>query len=166
MANTYSLIQSVTVGVGGASSINFTSIPQTYKDLMLVTSSRSTSTGLAVIAKFNGSSSNYTGRYLEGSGTSVSGGAMTINQAGNSNSTAYTASVFASNFFYIPNYTGSTIKSGSSDATTENNASTNYTAFYANLWSDTAAITSIALTTSNGDFAEYSSASLYGIKNS
>jgi hypothetical protein len=166
MAVTYKLIKTVTVGSGGAASIDFTSIPQTYTDLMLVTSARSTSTGLGVIAKFNGSSANYTGKYIEGNGSSTSGGTLSINQAGNSVSSAYTASVFANNSLYIPNYTGSTFKSSSSDAVTENNATTSYLDFYANLWSDTSAITSIALTVSVGSFAEFSSASLYGIKNS
>jgi hypothetical protein len=166
MAVTYKLIETVRVGSGGAASITFSSIPQTYTDLMLLTSARSTSTGLAVVAKFNGSSANYTGKYLEGSGSSVASGTMSINQAGNSVASSYTASVFASNYLYIPNYTGSTFKSSSSDATTENNATVSYMAFYANLWSDTSAITSIALTVSAGSFAEFSSASLYGIKNS
>jgi hypothetical protein len=166
MANTYTLIQTVTVGSGGAASIDFSLIPQTYTDLVLVTSARSTSTGLGLIVKFNGSSTNYTGRYIEGNGASASIGTLSINQAGNSVSSAYTANVFANNSLYIPNYTGSTFKSSSSDAATENNATTSYLDFYANLWSDTPAITSIALTASVGNFAEYSSASLYGIKNS
>jgi len=36
MANTLKKIQTVTVGSGGAASIEFTSIPQTYTDLKLV----------------------------------------------------------------------------------------------------------------------------------
>ena len=35
MADTYTLISSVTVGAGGASSIDFTSIPATYTDLLV-----------------------------------------------------------------------------------------------------------------------------------
>ena len=162
----YNLIETVTVGSGGTSSIDFSSIPQTYTDLMLVTSVRSTSTGLALIIQYNGVTTGYTGRYLEGSGASASSGTLSLNQAGNSISSGYTASVFANNSLYIPNYTGSTFKSSSSDGVTENNATTSYLDFYANLWSNTAAITSIALTVSVGNFAEHSSASLYGIKNS
>lgn len=166
MANTYTLIQSVTVGSGGSASIEFGSIPQTYTDLMLMTSVRSTSTGLGLIIQYNGVTTGYTARYLEGSGASAASGTLSLNQAGNSVSSGYTASVFANNSLYIPNYTGSTFKSSSCDATTENNATTSYLDFYANLWSNTAAITSIALTVSVGNFAQYSSASLYGIKNS
>ena len=39
---TYTLISSVTVGAGGASSIDFTSIPSTYTDLLVKISARST----------------------------------------------------------------------------------------------------------------------------
>jgi hypothetical protein len=166
MANTYQLIETVTVGSGGAASIAFASIPQTYKDLILLTSVRSTSTGLGLIVQYNGVTTGYTAKYLEGTGSATGSGTISINQAGNSVSSAYTASVFANNSLYIPNYTGSTFKSSSSDAVTENNATINYSDLYANLWSNTAAITSIALTVSVGSFAQYSSASLYGIKNS
>ena len=41
MATTYTLISSVTVGSGGAASIEFTSIPSTYTDLVLKLSARS-----------------------------------------------------------------------------------------------------------------------------
>ena len=167
MAVTYELIETVTVTAGaGAASIAFTSIPQTYTDLLLLTSVRSTSTGLGLRIEYNGVGTGYTSRYLEGDGASASSGTLSINQAGNSVSSAYTASVFANNSLYIPNYTGSTNKSSSSDAVTENNSTTSYLDLYANLWSNTAAITSIALTVSVGNFAEFSSASLYGIKNS
>ena len=44
MANTYELIASSTVGAGGASSIDFNSIPNTYTDLLVKLSGRS-STG-------------------------------------------------------------------------------------------------------------------------
>ena len=45
MANTFQLISSTTVGAGGASSIDFTSIPSTYTDLVIKWSGRLTSTG-------------------------------------------------------------------------------------------------------------------------
>jgi hypothetical protein len=40
MAATYKLIETVTVGSGGAANIEFTSIPQTYTDLKLVISGK------------------------------------------------------------------------------------------------------------------------------
>ena len=59
-SNTYVLLSSVTVGAGGASSINFTSIPATYTDLVLKISARTNSTGAGSTYKIslNGSSSS------------------------------------------------------------------------------------------------------------
>ena len=64
MPNTFTLIASSTVGAGGASSIDFTSIPSTYTDLCLKVSARSTATDTNVnmYVKFNGSTSGYSGR--------------------------------------------------------------------------------------------------------
>jgi hypothetical protein len=40
MATTYEIIASVTVGSGGAANIEFTSIPATYTDLVVLFSAR------------------------------------------------------------------------------------------------------------------------------
>ena len=69
MPSTYELIASYTVGAGGAASIDFTSIPATYTDLVLKLSSR-TATGGAndVYIQFNtdSTSANYSERQLQG----------------------------------------------------------------------------------------------------
>jgi len=147
MANTHTLIQSVTVGSAGAASIEFGSIPQTYTDLMLVVSGRSVYAANAT-AILNGSSTDNSlimSVFLDGASS--------------------TASVFSNASVYIPNYAGSTQKSVSTDSATENNATEAYTTFQASLWTGTAAITSITIL-GDADFAQYTSASLYGIKNS
>jgi hypothetical protein len=77
-----------------------------------------------------------------------------------------TASVFSSGEMCIPNYTGSSYKSFSTDSVQENNATLSRLVLVAGLWSDTAAVTSITLTAAAGLFVQYSSATLYGIKNS
>jgi len=74
--------------------------------------------------------------------------------------------VFSNGSLYIPNYTSSNYKSASSDDVTENNATTAFQYLEAWLWSNTAAITSLTLQPNLGSFPQYSSASLYGIKNS
>lgn len=168
MANTYTLIQSITVGAGGAASIAFSSIPQTYTDLVLVSSLRSTSTSndLAMTLAFNGSTSNFTSIYLYGNipgGTAVSGSNAFYH--GNLNGNGSTANIFTSTSLYIPNYAGSTNKSYSVNNTMENNSTTSYPFLVAGLWSVTSAITSITISNAS-NFAQYSSASLYGIKNS
>jgi hypothetical protein len=164
MPNTFTKIASVTVGLLGASSIDFTSIPSTYTDLLIVSSLRNASGGAGAQMKFNTTAG--TTRYLEGNGASVSSGTDTAMYAGDLTASTNTANTFSSNSVYIPNYAGSTYKSSSSDAVTENNTSTAYADFYANLWSNTAAITSISIVPNAGSIAQYSTATLYGIKNS
>lgn len=168
MPVTHKLIQTITVGAGGAASVQFTSIPGTYTDLVLVSSLRSTSTSndLAMTLAFNGSTSNFTSAYLYGNppgGTAVSGSNAYYH--GNVNGAGSTASVFTSTSLYIPNYAGSTNKSYSVDNTMEHSSTTSYPFLVAGLWSVTSAITSITITNAS-NFAQYSSASLYGISKS
>lgn len=167
MPNTFELIASSTVGAGGASSIDFTSIPSTYTDLVLVSSLRSAGTSTtAALLRFNGSSTNGSERDLNGNGSTTSSGTDTNMYAGYAVVSSYTASTFASNYLYIPNYAGSTNKSSSLDWVMENNATATNMSISANLWSNTAAINQITLV-ANGtnNFAQYSTAYLYGVKN-
>jgi hypothetical protein len=165
MADTYTLIQSVAVGSGGAASIEFGSIPQTYTDLKIVISARSTGAGSQILLSFNGSTASFTSRYLFGDGSTVTSGTL-ARYAGAFPLSTFTASVFGNSEIYIPNYTGSSNKSYSADSVTENNATGSYLTMVAGLWSATSAITSVTLTPDSVNFAQYSSASLYGIKNS
>jgi hypothetical protein len=172
MATTYEAIATVTVGSGGAATIEFTSIPGTYTDLVIKLSSRTdrVATNADCFLKFNNNTSNYTVRKLYGAG----GGANTGSQSspaqgiGTSNGSNNTASTFASTEIYIPNYTSSNNKSYSVDAVQESNdASGNiYATLLAGLWSNTSAITSITLYIEESkNWVQYSTATLYGIKN-
>ena len=168
MANTMTLIQSVTVPSGGASSIDFTSIPSTYTDLVLKVSARNDTTAIQNLnLKFNGVTTSLSIKYLEGagSGTPAAGSASIGNIGSNPGSTA-TASTFGNAEVYIPNYAGSTNKSYSSDSVTENNATLAYADLLAGLWSSTAAINQITVFSQSGNLVQYSSAYLYGIRNS
>jgi hypothetical protein len=168
MAVTYTLIQSVTVGSGGAASIEFGSIPQTYTDLLIKLSLRSTTavTNRTFYLNPNGSSANGTSRILIGNGASASSQTDTRITGRDIPGTSATSSVFGNAEFYIPNYRSSVAKSISVDAVMENNATTAVSGITANLWNVTDAITTLTFVPELGDFAQYSSASLYGIKNS
>jgi len=168
MANTYVAIQTVTVGSGGSASMAFTSIPQTYTDLKVLMSARGTRSALQSNSRisFNSNTSNFTARYLEGSGTAVVSSTFARFIGAIPAATA-TASTFGNLEFYVPNYTSANYKSYSTDAVTENNGTDAYSYFIAGLWSDTSAITSITIDSASSDnFAEYSTATLYGIKSS
>lgn len=162
----YNLIATTTVGSGGASTIDFTSIPQTYTDLMLVVSARqATGTNAVGDLTFNGLTTNLSERYLTGDGASATSATGTKINPVLSYSTD-TASTFGNATIYIANYTGSTNKSVSIDSVSENNATSAFQRLVAGLWSSSAAITQVTLTSPSGNWAQYSSASLYGIKNS
>jgi hypothetical protein len=170
MANTYTLISSVTVGSGGASSIAFSSIPATYTDLCLKVSARDTFSAVSVIAqlKFNANSVGYSFKRLRGSGSVADSygesGATEMNLYNTSVGASATSNTFSNYEIYIPNYAGSSNKSFSVDSVTENNATEAYAVLFAGLWANAAAITSISIVPTTL-FAQYSSAYLYGISN-
>jgi len=171
MATTYTLISSVTVGSGGVSSVSFNSIPQTYTDLEIVTSTRTTDSqtgGHSVNAEFNSSTTGYSVRKILGNSTGTSSSSATGTKAriGRSDTAAQTASTFASSKAYIPNYTASNNKSISVDAAVESNDNTNWSLHLkASLWANSAAITDIVITISTATIAQYSTFYLYGISN-
>jgi hypothetical protein len=169
MPTTYKLIQTVTVGGAGASTIEFTSIPQIYTDLKLVISSRAAGVNIDVQSiSFNGGGVVITGsRYLDSNNSgSPRQSALNYYQALSQPST-YTAGIFASSEIYIGNYSSTSYpKSLSSDSVLETNAVGNYIGFTSGWWNSTSAITTLTIQNQNGNFVQYSSASLYGIKNS
>ncbi len=167
MANTFVLIASVTVGSGGAATIDFTSIPSTYTDLLLFASTRPDGTDTWINISFNGSTSNFSSIRITADGSSVSSASAATNFANILNGrSSYTANTFSNGSLYIPNYAGSNNKSFSTDSVNENNATEAVTALIAGLRSNTAAITQITLTPNSGSFVQYSTAYLYGISNS
>jgi hypothetical protein len=165
-ANTYEAIATVTVGSGGTASIEFTSIPGTYTDLLLRTCTRGTTTNAGYIY-LNTSSSNFSWKGLYWDGVNVFGDSRSDNYGDAlMNNSADTASTFSNSDHYFPNYAGNTNKSFSQDVVTENNGTYAQSRARAWLWSNTSAITGIKITAYSGNFAQYSTATLYGIKNS
>lgn len=168
---TFIKIASVTVGSGGASSIDFTSIPQTYTDLCLKVSIRTNRGFLsdALAVKLNNSTSSYSSRDLTYDNGSVAtytdlfGAGYNLNTQGNGG----TSSTFSNQEIYIPNYTGSNYKNFSSQSMVENNGSDARVEMMANVWSNTSAVTSIILASyTSNTILQHSTATLYGIKNS
>jgi hypothetical protein len=160
------LIKTVTVGSGGASSIDFNSIPQTYTDLLIVLSTRSSRSNHSdeVDIKFNGVTTNLSVRYLSADGASVGTGTAPVVFIGYSSGSTTSANTFGNCQVYIPNYTAGINKSISADGTAETNATYAARSINAGLWNSTAAITSISLySDSASTLQQYSTASLYGI---
>ena len=146
-----------------ASSIEFTSIPDTYTDLYVLFTDRNASVNdVASYLKFNASTSGYSVRRLIGTGSTASSQSYSERIAGFSENANFTANTFSNTALYIPNYTSSNQKSWSSDSVTENNGYS-YAGIIAGLWTGTDAISTLTLSPNGGSFAQYSSATLYGI---
>jgi len=169
MPTTMKLIAKSVLG-SAAADVTFSDIPGTYTDLLLIFSARTTFTGDLVAdgvrVRFNGATSdtNHSGRWLYGSGSSVSSSTEAFCRSGYATTDNSTASTFASNEMYIPNYAGSTAKSYSSTAMTEKNATGADMLAIAGLWNSTSAITSMRLYPASGtNLKADSSFFLYGI---
>ena len=165
------LIESKTLATAAAN-VDFTSIPQTYTDLVFVLSLRSSRTpssdGSHINLTFNNVTSAYFFKQLRGTGSAASSygenNEAAINLYSQANSSADTSNTFSSNSIYIPNYAGATTKSISVDSVYENNADTAYQHLVAGLWNNTAAITSVKFAEGTGNnWVAGSTISLYGI---
>ena len=160
------LVSTVTVGSGGAASIDFTGISGSATDLVLVTSFRSSGSSQTAGFNFNNDTgSNYSYLRMHGvNGTvfnSIAASSTIFYSFHNSVSTD-TSNTFGNGQIYIPNYSGSTAKSISNDSITENNAAASaITNLSAGRWNSTSAITSIQITPADGNFVQHSTASLY-----
>lgn len=179
---TFKLISTVDVSTA-VSSIAFTSIPQTFTDLKIVMSVRSSATAAntgnydPLGLQFNSNTSNYTVRDVYGNGSSPFSSSQTTMTSSSGatvgrlmdtgiNNNNSTASVFSSVDLYVPNYVSANNKSFSMDFVQEQNQTANNGGLVAGLWSNTSPINSVTLFLKDGNFMQYSSASLYGIKNS
>jgi hypothetical protein len=174
MPSSRNLISSQTLGSAQAS-VTFSSIPTGYTDLVLRMSIRNSTAGAYGATgrfKLNGdTATNYSVTTLEGNGSSASSNRISSQAYGQLTYNGYdaggnTASTFSSIEFYIPSYLASQNKPISTFTATENNTTTGILEIDANLWRNTAAITSIEVYSDTGNFVADSSFYLYGIKNS
>lgn len=162
-------IASAEVGSAGTTTVDFNNIPQGYTDLLLVSSTRTAaaSTYGAINYRFNGSSTGYYSRNLEG-GDGATGSYTQTNAAqatlGYMSGANATANAFGSQSLYIPNYTSSNYKSSSVDSVGESNTANGiYNNLFSQVWQNTAAITSINLLNLSYNITQYTTFTLYGI---
>lgn len=171
MANTYVLITRVDISTP-TTTVTFSSIPNTYTDLVLLCSLRmdivGTNAGSASLRFNNDSGANYTHTRLRGDGTTVDvGNAASTNQIivfNNCCSNGNEAGTFSSSTIYLPGYADSNPKLSGEFHASENSNINAYINYQAGRWTSTA-ITQINLIGA-ANFVQYSSFSLYGIKNS
>lgn len=145
------LANTVTVGSGGAFSIDFANISQTGKDLLILISGRSQENNISLTFN-NDSGSNYPQIGLEAnySGNPFANPYTTTRISTFINSTSRTANTFSSTRIYIANYTSTTDKDVSIESSVENNDNSSaLTMIKAAKWTGTSAITSLGLSSTN-----------------
>jgi len=160
MPRTYEPIATNTLGSATAS-VTFSSIPGTYTDLVLITSTKYTSTSSHCLLQANSdSATNYSNTFLYGDGTSALSGRQTSNTGffvGRANTTEFGVGVT-----HIQNYSNSTTFK---TILSRGNLATTLTIANVGLWRNTNAITSLTIVGNGGDtFTTGSTFTLYGIK--
>lgn len=173
MPTTYTFIASTTLG-SAASSVSFSSIPATYKDLVLQISARSSDTSLQDVAmvEFNGNANTIYSTLLAyasggGSGTLINRLATKSRTGYYINGAASAANTFGTVEIYVPSYAASQDKQYAAFGAYENTSSVERIGITANLFRSNVAVSSIVLTPLTGpNFLANSSFYLYGIKNS
>jgi hypothetical protein len=178
MANTLKLIKTHTVASGGESIITFNNIPQTFTDLMILGSVKTSRNAMNDFIKgyFNSDTTdgNYTGFLnYNGSGT-IPGltfaGASAPRYFGDvPGNSANTTTMFSQTRIWINGYTDNNTKSYGSESGQNSavSATTQLQTYAQGRWSGTAPITSISFTCGvTGPWVEFSTMSLYGIQGS
>ncbi len=162
-------IYTQTIASGSVYSVTFNNIPQTFTDLMLDVSYRTTGSNAfeSLTGSFNlASDSLHSTSYIQGySGSPSSGRSSGLGyfNFGYTSGGGSATATFGNAQIYIPNYTSSNYKAVMCESTQENNSTSNYVlTITANLWRNTAAITQIQIA-STGILAANSTISLYGI---
>ena len=163
--NSYESIATVTVGSGGSSSINFTSIPTTYTHLQIrAIAVYGVSTSYNMRLRLNSDSgSNYAYHGIYGNGSSaaaISGTANTFAYLGNSISTQPNPLVID-----LLDYTNTNKNTTLRILEGFDANGSGLVMFNSGLWLNTAAVNAIEILTEGGaSYAQYTQFALYGIK--
>lgn len=168
MAGTYEAISTVTT-TGTPATIDFTSIPQTYTDLVLVFVNTGVAGVVGVRTRFNNDSSAiYDIRYLYGQNSSVSSGEYTTTYI---STTAVGIHEYNESWINIFNYSNTNTFTttlsrliGTGDAGSSWSTRDVRTWYDTARWRSTAAVTSINLSPESGNFAVGTIVTLFGIK--
>lgn len=159
MPSTYSTIATQTLGTA-TNLITFSSIPQTYTDLILVANSIMSPSSDILIRVGNGSAdsgSNYSRCHMFG----YSGGVVSDRA---NNLTNIVASSYTNQGSIIANFNGYSNITTFKPVTLRNDISADITYASINMWRNTSAINTMTLSHPSRNFAVGSIFTLYGIK--
>ena len=171
--SSYESIATVSVGSGGASTVDFTSIPGTFTHLQIRGITRGTRANINTNVYFGFNSDTTTGNYyghgLYGTG-SAAGALAKIGSATNaliaSVADTGTASVFSGFVIDILDYANTNKYKTSRSLNGYDTNGDGQIWLQSGLWMSTSAITSIQITDPLGNFKQYTQFALYGIKGS
>ena len=165
-AGDFESIATVTVGSGGASSVEFTSIPSTYTHLQVRALALYSGAVGSGFLSFNGdtSSGNYSYHALGGDGISAGTAALSSQNEGKYTGYAGTSTTQPNAMVMdILDYKDTNKYKTVRGLYCWDANGTGYVEFFSDLWRSTSAITSIKFDPAN-TFANYSHFALYGIK--
>jgi hypothetical protein len=160
-------LQTATVGAGGAATVTFSNIPQTYQHLQVRVTAKMSGANQAVWAQFNSdTAANYSMHFLFGNGSSASAGSR-LSDAGIDVLFQPTATdkEFAG-VIDILDYTNTSKHKVTRTLYGFDSNGAGYVALNSGSWRNTAAITTIRFIDLIGgaSFLQHSSLALYGIK--
>jgi hypothetical protein len=155
---TYIALANVTLT--SQATITFSSIPATYRDLVLVCSG-TTSVNANLVTRVNGDSgTNYSWVYMSGNGTSATSGSNASDTSILQGATAFWISASPTNTIF--NFMDYSATDKHKTVLVRTDGSTRATEAIASRWANTSAITSIAISLTSGTFTS-GTMSLYGI---
>ena len=160
MTDTYRALANITLGTA-ASSVTFSSIPATFRDLVLVFTGTGSTTLQGRIRLNGDTGSNYTYIRMSGSGSATTSAAAGSQTSGFISAIAQATTTGALQMdINIMDYSATdkhkTIISQAS-------AAANGAEAFVNRWANTAAVTSVQILTSTGNWAIGTTVALYGI---
>lgn len=178
---TMTKLQTVTVGVGGTTTVTFSNIPQGYTDLKVLMSARTAGSNGGrdyAVFRINGDTTTaFNRKWMYGFDNNVSGSGSNTTETFGSTITLPDSAVtnlFSNNQITFYNYSSNNYKTIVSETNATKTASATFIlGFSSTTWQNSAPITSLSFTAVlNGDsasltgtFVENSTFTLYGIKN-
>ena len=163
--SSYESIATVTVGSGGASNVEFTSIPSTFKHLQIRGLARIATGGSSGIIQFNSdtTTTNYYHHGIEALGSGTPAG-FASNTFPFIISIPSTANMYAVTVTDILDYTNTNKYKTLRGLGGYDGNGSGYLALESMLWMNTAAITSLQFSPNAQTWSQYANISLYGIK--
>lgn len=166
-ATSYESIATVTVGSGGAASVDFTSISSTYSHLQIrhINSAGSSSGTDSLLIRLNSDSgSNYTYHVLYGNGTSALASAATSQTSAAVSQASLSSTIFAGGIIDILDYANTNKYKTLRGLSGVDFNGSGVIALESSVWMNTAAVTSINIRRNGANLNQYSHFALYGIK--